>query len=134
HAFLDDWAGRYLIAWNTHDVGSIVAMCTEDVIWNDPALPETYHGRDGLRRFIGATLRCFPDVQIDELEPPYPSASAPKALVPYRFRGTMLGPWEPTNIAPTGRPVSFEGIDQWEFRDGLMSRYDTKYDLMGVAR
>jgi steroid delta-isomerase-like uncharacterized protein len=134
HAFLEDWAARYLTAWNAHDVEAILAMCTEDVVWDDPALPETYHGHEGVRRFIAATFRCFPDVQIEELEPPYASATAPRALSPYRFTATMRGPWEPTGIAPTGRAIAFEGIDQWEFRDQRMCRYDTKYDLLGVAR
>jgi steroid delta-isomerase-like uncharacterized protein len=133
-AFLEDWAARYLVAWNSHDVESIVAMCTEDVIWDDPALPDTYHGHDGLRRFMTQTLRCFPDLQIEELEAPYASPTGPRALAPYRLNGTMLGPWEPTDIAPTGRRISFEGVDQWEFRGDRMCRYDTKYDLLAVAR
>jgi predicted ester cyclase len=133
-AFLEDWAARYLAVWLAHDVEGIVAMCTEDVIWDDPALPETYHGHDGLRRFIEAVFSCFPDVEIEELEPAYTSPTGPRALAPYRFTATMLGPWEPTDLAPTGRRVSFEGIDQWEFRGDRMCRYDTKYDLLGVAR
>jgi predicted ester cyclase len=133
-AFLEDWRSRYLAAWLAHDVEGVVAMCTEDVIWNDPALPETYHGHEGVRRFITATFRCFPDLHIDELEAPYLSATRPKVLAPYRLTATMRGPWEPTNIAPTGRRVSFEGIDEWEFRGERMCRYDTKYDLLAVAR
>jgi steroid delta-isomerase-like uncharacterized protein len=132
--FLDDWSARYLAVWNAHDVEGIVAMCTEDVVWDDPGLPETYRKHDGVRRFIAATFRCFPDVEVEELEPAYASPAEPKALAPYRFTGTMLGPWEPTDIAATGRRVSFEGVDQWEFRGERMCRYDTKYDLLGVAR
>jgi steroid delta-isomerase-like uncharacterized protein len=133
-AFLEDWRSRYLAAWLAHDVEGIVAMCTEDVIWDDPALPETYHGHEGVRRFIAATFRCFPDVHIDELEPPYVSATQHKVLAPYRFTATMRGPWEPTNIAATGRRISFEGIDEWEFRGERMCRYNTRYDLLAVAR
>ena len=133
-AFLEDWAARYLAAWLARDVEGVVAMCTEDVTWDDPALPETYHGHDGVRRFITATFRCFPDLHVDELEPPYRSTTRTKVLVPYRLTGTMRGPWEPTNIAPTGRRVSFEGIDEWEFRGERMCRYSTKYDALDVAR
>jgi steroid delta-isomerase-like uncharacterized protein len=132
--FLTGWAARYLAAWNDHDVEGIVALCTEDVVWDDPALPETYRGHEEVRRFATATFRCFPDVDIEELEAPYLSASGPRALAPYRFTATMLGRWEPTDIAATGRRVSFEGVDQWEFRADRMCRYDTKYDLLDVAR
>jgi steroid delta-isomerase-like uncharacterized protein len=132
--FLADWRARYLAAWLAHDVEGIVSACTEDVIWDDPALPETYHGHEGVRRFASATFRCFPDLHIDELEEPYVSPSRPKVLAPYRLTATMNGPWEPTDIAPTGRRISFEGIDVWEFRDDRMCRYNTRYDLLDVAR
>jgi predicted ester cyclase len=132
--FLEDWRSSYLAAWRAHDVEGIVSACTEDVIWDDPALPETYHGHDGVRRFITATFRCFPDLQVEELEPPYVSATRPKALAPYRLTATMRGPWEPLNLAPTGRRIAFEGIDEWEFRGDRMCRYSTKYDGLDVAR
>jgi steroid delta-isomerase-like uncharacterized protein len=132
--FIEDWTARYHAAWSEHDIEAVVAMCAPDVIWDDPALPETYHGREGVRRFVTATFRAFPDAEVDMLEPPYLSPNLPRALAPYRFKGTMTGPWEPTDLAPTGARVEFDGIDQWEFRDELLARYDTKYDLLGVAR
>jgi steroid delta-isomerase-like uncharacterized protein len=132
--FLEDWRARYVAAWITHDVEAIVSACTEDVVWDDPALPGTYHGHEGVRKFITATFRCFPDLQVEELEQLYVSATRPKVLAPYRLTGTMRGPWEPTDIAPTGRRISFEGIDEWEFRGERMCRYNTKYDLLDVAR
>jgi steroid delta-isomerase-like uncharacterized protein len=132
--FVEEWAARWLAAWNGHDVETMLSMVTEDVVWDDPALPETYHGREGFRRFVTATFHTFPDVQIEELEPPYLSPTHPKVLTPYRFNGTMLGDWEPANIAATGARVSFEGVDHWEFRDGLLARYDTSYDLLDVSR
>jgi steroid delta-isomerase-like uncharacterized protein len=133
-AFVEDWAARYLAAWNAHDVEAIVAMCTEDVVWNDPAIPAPVHGHAGVRHFVEATFRCFPDVRIEELEALYLSPAAPRVLSPYRFSATMLGPWEPTDIAPTGRAISFDGVDQWEFRGDRMCRYDTKYDMLALAR
>jgi steroid delta-isomerase-like uncharacterized protein len=132
--FLDDWSARYLAAWNAHDVEAIVGMVADDVAWDDPALPKTFFGREGVRHFAEATFKTFPDVVVEELEPPYLSTTRPKAFAPYRFSGTMRGDWEPMNIAATGARVSFEGIDQWEFRGELMSRYNTSYDLMDVAR
>ena len=132
--FAEEWAERWLDAWNAHDVEAIVSMCAENVAWDDPAIPETYHGREGVRRFVAATFRTFPDVEIEELEPPYLSMTSRKVLAPYRFRATMKGPWEPTNIAATGARIDFKGIDQWEFRGELLSRYDTSYDLLDVAR
>jgi predicted ester cyclase len=132
--FVEDWGRRWLEVWNAHDVDGIVSMCTEDVSWHDPALPEWVHGREEVRRFAAATFRAFPDVRIEELEPPYLATTSPKALSPYRFVGTMSGPWEYADIAATGASVDFRGVDEWEFRGELLCRYDTHYDGMDVAR
>ena len=133
-AFLEDWEARYLAAWNTHDVEGILAMLTEDVVWDDPALPKTFVGREGVRHFVEATFKSFPDLQIETPEPAYPSRTSPKVLAPYRLTGTMLGDWEPLDIAATGAHVSVDGLDQWEFRDGLLCRYNTTYDSLDMAR
>jgi predicted ester cyclase len=133
-AFLEDWRSRYLAGWLAHDIPAILEMVADDVVWDDPALPKTFYGREAVRHFLEATFKTFPDVVIEELEPVYVSATRPKVLAPYRFSGTMLGDWEPMDIAATGARVSFEGIDQWEFQGNVMSRYNTRYDLMDVAR
>jgi steroid delta-isomerase-like uncharacterized protein len=132
--FLEDWRARYLAAWIAHDVAAILAMLAEDIVWDDPGLPNTFNGREAVRHFLEATFTTFPDLVIEELEPPYVSPARAKVLVPYRFTGTMRGDWEPMNIAATGARVSFEGIDQWEFEGEQMSRYTTYYDSMDLAR
>jgi steroid delta-isomerase-like uncharacterized protein len=131
--FVEDFARRWLAAWNTHDVEAIVALCAEDVTLDDPALPETFSGREGARRFAAATFHTFPDVEIGELESLYVSDVKPKALAPYRFRATMLGDWVPGNVAATGARIDFTGIDAWQFRGELLSRYETMYDLYEVG-
>jgi steroid delta-isomerase-like uncharacterized protein len=133
-AFLEDWRARYLAAWLAHDVDAILDMLADDIVWDDPGLPNTFNGRTAVRHFLEATFKAFPDLVIEELDPPYVSPTQPKVLVPYRFTGTMRGDWEPMNIAATGARVSFEGIDQWEFEGERMSRYATYYDSMDLAR
>jgi hypothetical protein len=58
----------------------------------------------------------------------------PRVLARYRMTGTMLGEWEYTNLAPTGHPFDLVGVDEWTFSDGLMSRYETYYDSVDMAR
>lgn len=133
-AFIADWAPRYLEAWNAGDGDAVASMCSEDVSWDDPALPETAHGRDGVRRFVEQTLRAFPDFHVDETAPPLLSGTEPLALAPYRFSGTMKGPWEPLGMAPTGARVDVRGVDEYRFRDGLLCGYVTYYDSLDMAR
>jgi steroid delta-isomerase-like uncharacterized protein len=132
--FLEQWSQQWLEAWNEHDVEAIVSLCTADVTMDEPGLPETLRGQEGMRRFGELSFRTFPDVRIEELEPPYISATRPQALAPYRFVATMRGAWEPLGIAATGATVDFRGIDEWEFRGELLCRCATHYDSLDLAR
>jgi steroid delta-isomerase-like uncharacterized protein len=133
-AFVEEWGERYLEAWNSLDPDGVAAMCTEDVAFKDPGLPERVHGRDGVRAFVRATAQAFPDFHVEELERPYISADEPRVLSRYRMTGTMLGPWEYTNLAATGHSIDVLGIDEWTFSRELMSRYETYYDSLDMAR
>jgi steroid delta-isomerase-like uncharacterized protein len=133
-AFVADWAARYSDAWNAGDGAAVAALCTEDVSWFDPGLPETVHGRDAVRRFVEQTHRAFSGFRVEELGPPLISDREPLVLGPYRMTGTFTGYWEPLRTAPTGASFSLEGVDSWQFRDGLMCRYTTYYDSIGMAR
>ena len=132
--FVEDWSRRYLEAWNSLDADGIAALCTEDVVWNDPGLPQPARGRDGVRQFVQVTGRAFAGFHVEELGRPYISAEEPLVLARYQMTGAMLGSWEYTNLAPTGRPFDVIGVDEWTFRDGLMSQYETYYDSVDMAR
>ena len=132
--FAEDFARRYDDAWASRDPDRVAECCTEDVVWNDPAVPEALDGRDGVRRFVAATVRMCPDFEVESLGGPCISPTAPRILQPYRMRGTVTGPWEFLDMAPTGRSFEIEGIDSWEMRDGLIARYSTFYDSLEMSR
>jgi steroid delta-isomerase-like uncharacterized protein len=131
--FIVDWARRWLAGWNAHDVEGLVSMCHRDVVWDDPALPQTVYGHEGVRGFLRAIFETFPDLQIETSEGIF-LTMGPRALGPYRLTGTMLGNWEPTGLTATGRRFAYRGIDEWEFRDGQLCRYNTHYDSLDAAR
>ncbi|MGH2951238.1 MAG: ester cyclase [Solirubrobacterales bacterium] len=133
-AFVEEWSRRYLDVWNSLEADGVAAMCTEDIVWHDPGLPEPAHGREGVRGFVRATASAFPDFHVEELEQPYISAQQPRALAPYRMTGTMLGPWDYANLAATGHRIEVLGVDEWTFRGELMSHYRTYYDSLDMAR
>ncbi len=132
--FLDGWSRRWLAAWNTQEIEAIVAMCSEEITIEDPALPEATHGHPGIRAFALDTFETFPDLRLEGLEPPCPSRAGVGALFPYRFTGTMSGHWQPLDIAPTGAGVDFCGVTQWRFRGERLSHWGTIYDNLEVAR
>jgi SnoaL-like domain len=132
--FVEDWARRYLDAWNAHEPDAVASLCTEDVIWTDPSLAGPAHGRAGVCAFVQATARTFPDFHVEESEPPLLSAIDPRALGPYRLSATMLGDWEASNFAATGAHITVVGVDEWTFRGELMCNYASYYDTLDLAR
>ncbi len=56
--FVETWGRSFLEAWNAHDVDAVVSLCSEGLTLDDPALPETLRGHDGMRRFAQATFRA----------------------------------------------------------------------------
>ena len=132
--FVADFARRYEEAWAAGDADRVAESCTEDVVWIDPALREPLHGRDGVRRFVIETVRMCPDFHVETIGGPCVVPGEPRVLTPYRMTGTATGPWPFLDMAPTGRSFEIEGVDSWEFRDGLIARYRTFYDGLDMSR
>ena len=60
--FVRSFARRWVEAWNSHEPERILALCTRDVLWYDPVLPEPVRGHDDVRAFLLSTWRGFPDL------------------------------------------------------------------------
>jgi steroid delta-isomerase-like uncharacterized protein len=124
----------YLAAWNSHDPGAVTACATEDVVWVDPALPEPARGHEELADFVRSSCTAFPDLQFSEPAPPAITEDRLIAYAPWRMTGTNTGPIDPPGFAPTGKSVDIRGFDIWQFRDGLIWRYEAIYDFNLIAR
>jgi steroid delta-isomerase-like uncharacterized protein len=141
---LRDFAGRWVPAWNTHDIDELVAMVTEDVTWEDPAMRgETVHGHAEFRAFTETYFRAFPDVRVEGVGAPYLPLEGTDLPVRSRMTGTFTGellPWSkdrdstPPAIPPTGRRFDIRGVDFYEFRDGLVCNWTIVYDLVDFSQ
>ena len=131
--FLRSFSARWHAAWNSHDHHQVAALCTDDVEWHDPSLPEPGHGAGVIAGLMETLVRACPDFRFEETEPAYPSLTRPKAIAPWRFTGTMTGPLIPPGFAPTGRRVEFHGDDHWDFRGELVCRCEAVYDLNAIG-
>jgi len=135
---LDDFLGRWETAWNTHNLDELEALVTEDIVCEDPAmLGETAHGRSEFRAFIEIFFRAFPDVHLESTGALYLALEGMGIALPWRLTGTFTGElafWgkrygsKPPTLAPTGRAIDIDGIDLYEFRDGLISHQTLIYD------
>ena len=124
-AVVKDVFHRWGKAWNDHDGDAVAALCAEDLVYDEPALGDTVHGRDAIRNFVAMMDAEFPDHRFF-LEGLYADVARPAVLVAWRFSGTH---------APTGRKVEFHGDDRLVLReDGLISTYRCLYDNDLVLR
>lgn len=124
-AVVEDVFRRWAKAWNDHDGDAVAALCAEDLVYDEPALGDTVHGRDAIRNFVTMMDAAFPDHAFF-LEGLYADVARPAVLVAWRFSGTH---------APTGRKVEFHGDDRLELReDGLIGAYRCLYDNDLVLR
>jgi steroid delta-isomerase-like uncharacterized protein len=130
---LDAFCARYLAAWNDHSAAAMADLVTDDVVWEDPALPETAHGPAAVQDFMRAAWVAFPDLRFDESDEPHRTATGDQVAWRWRMRGTNTGPIDPPGFAPTGKAIVIEGVDLWTMRDGRIARYRAFYDFNALA-
>jgi steroid delta-isomerase-like uncharacterized protein len=133
-AFVRTFAERWLDGWNTHDADALVALCTEDVLWDDPALPGPVSGRSAVHEYLTGTWSMLPDLAFTLPEPPMLALEGHRVAQVWQMTGTMLGPDPWAGFAPTGRRIDLPGVDLYEFRNGLVAHYRGRYDLAECAR
>lgn len=114
-----DFTHAWESAWNSRNGDAVAALCSEQLVYDEPALGPTVHGRDAIREFVTGLAESFPDYHF-HLEGLYAEVSRPAILVAWRLTGTLKG---------TNTPVEFHGDDRLEFgSDGLISAYRCLYD------
>jgi glyoxylase-like metal-dependent hydrolase (beta-lactamase superfamily II)/predicted ester cyclase len=123
-------ARRYFEAIGAHDLDAAVAMWAEGGREHvrgqvDAIAPE------GVRGFIGDLLEALPDLRAEIVST---TAQGDRCAVQWRFTGTFAGPGQLNGVAPTGDPLSLEGLDLLTVRDGLIQSNDAFTDTMTVAR
>ncbi len=118
-----------MAAWNARDLDNFTALLTPDVYWHDLGMPSPPAvGREAVRRFSESVLRAFPDFRY-EIRPPICIAEdGSRCVVPWTITARQTGFFDPPGFAPTGGSVRFDGLDYLEFRDGLISRIETRFD------
>ena len=132
-AFARDFAERWQVAWNSRLPGEVTALCTDDVLWDDPLTEHPERGKPAVSAYLESVWRTFPDLEFAWPEGPYRSFDGPKLACHWRVTGTMLGPIDP-GFAPTGRRLEADGIDLLELRDGLVCNYVGFFDARGMAQ
>jgi predicted ester cyclase len=126
---------RLHAAVNAHDAQAVAALCCEDVVWEDPAAPQTLHGREAVLQFHRDVMfSALPDARVELLDGPYLALDGTGVAARLRISGTMTGPLTPPGFAPTGGPLAFETAEFSHFRDGLLARHTVVLNMLELAR
>src|SRR5690242_4504924 len=123
---------RYNAAWNAHDVDAILSMHAPDMVFENHTAGESAEG-EAVRDHISAIFATWPDI-----------AFATRRL--YVRDGLVVQEWTATAThanrmergelvaEPTGRKLSWNGMDIIPFEDGLVKRKDVYSDSVSILR
>ena len=130
---LQDLIDRYNAAWNAHDVEAIVALHTEDSVFENHTTGDLNVGPAQIGRAIAGIFTVFPDLSF-ETRRQYLREDL--VVQEWTARGTHLGTMTRSGIEvpPTGRTVEYRGMDVIPFRDGLVARKDVYSDGVTLLR
>ena len=129
---------RYLRAWNAHDPDAVLALATDDVLWQDPTIPGGQaQGHAPVRAWLAAFWAGFPDMTFEFLDGAdehagdamYRSAGRIARMVLLQRQGGSL----PPGFAPTGRAVELVGVDLDSFRNNRLCQVRTFTDTTTAA-
>jgi steroid delta-isomerase-like uncharacterized protein len=128
-AFID----RYNAAWNAHDVEAIVALHTDDSVFENHVTGDSYTGREAIGKAITGIFAVFPDLTF-ETRRSYVREDL--VVQEWTARGTHAGTMTRSGIEvpPTGRKVEYKGMDVIPIRDGLVARKDVYSDSVTLLR
>jgi steroid delta-isomerase-like uncharacterized protein len=129
---LTETIGRYNDAWNAQELDAIMAMHAPDMVFANHTAGESATGED-VRAHIGSIFATWPDLRFET-----------RRL--YVREGLIVQEWTATathtnvmrrgdlEAPPTGRTVSWDGIDSIPFEGGLVKRKDVYSDSVSILR
>ena len=115
----DQWAA----AWASHDTNRVVALFTDDCMFEDVTFEAIVHGKEQLRGFANAAFAAIPDIAF-ELKGRI--AAEPGAAIEWVMSGTHKGDFP--GLPATGKRFSVRGTTILELKGGKISRESDYWD------
>ena len=129
-AALEQAMTRYNEAWNAHDLDAIMSMHAADMVFENHTAGETAAGEE-VRGHIGSIFETWPDIRFESRRT-------------YVREGLVVQEWTATAThantmrrgdlvaEPTGKTISWDGLDVIPFEAGLVKRKDVYSDSMTI--
>jgi steroid delta-isomerase-like uncharacterized protein len=124
---------RYNDAWNRHDVDAILALHTDDSTFENHTSGGTAAGKLEIRQLIEGVFATFPDLRFETRRSYFEESVA---VLEWTARATHVNPIARGErlFPPTGRTLSWDGLDVLPLRDGLIARKDVYADSLSLLR
>lgn len=119
--------------FNARDLDRVAAICADDFILEDLAAGLTLHGPDGMRQWLQTWLDAAPDAHAT-LERIF--GEAEWVATEHHGTATHTGPLLTPGgtIPPTGRRIDLWVSENYQVRDGTLTRLRIYYDGAAVLR
>ncbi|MEA2346417.1 MAG: hypothetical protein QOG62_204 [Thermoleophilaceae bacterium] len=124
--------GRYNDAWNAHDLDTICSLHAPDMVFENHTAGEAATG-DQVREHIGAIFRSWPDIHFETRR-----FYAREGLIVQEWTATATHTSRMTRgdivAEPTGKTVTWNGMDVIPMENGLVKRKDVYSDSVSILR
>ena len=129
---LQERIDAYNAAWNGHDLDAIMAMHAPTMVFENHTAGEAAEGA-AVREHIAAIFNAWPDIAF---EPRRTYVREDLVVQEWTASATHTEPISRGGItaAPSGRRISWKGLDVIPFEDGLILRKDVYSDSVSILR
>ena len=130
---LEHLIAAYGDAWNRHDVEGILAMHTDDSVFENHTSGGQAVGKAAIREVLKGVFATFPDIRFEARRSYVRDGVVTQE---WTASGTLAVPFTrgAATVQPTGRRVSWNGVDVIPFEGQLIARKDVYVDSMGFLR
>jgi steroid delta-isomerase-like uncharacterized protein len=122
---LDDWA----TAWSSHDPERVLALFTDDCVFEDVTFGVVTRSKDELRGFANGAFAAVPDLKF-ELTSRF--AAGQWAAIEWIMSGTHKGDFP--GMPATGKRISVRGSSIFELEAGKIRRESDYWDAATFMR
>jgi len=129
---VEEIIARYNQAWNDHDLDTITALHAPDMVFHNHTAAEEVSG-ERVREHIAGIFTSWPDLRFTARR-----MYVREALVVQEWTATAshVHTMRRGDLAaePTGKVITWDGMDIIPFRDGLITRKDVYSDSVSILR